>query len=74
MRPSLLPLLASACFGFGFVQPPRVGPAASRPALLRSFGRASLGASGAELGRAGGRSLAPAIAQGGTADGSLKSK
>ena len=51
MRPSLLPLLASACFGFGFVQPPRVGPAASRPALLRSFGRASVRLMGKDLNR-----------------------
>ena len=52
MRPSLLPLLASACFGFsfGFVQPPRVGPAASRPAH-RSFGRASLRLMGKDLNR-----------------------
>ena len=51
MRPSLLPLLASACFGFGFVQPPRVGPAASRPAHLRSFGRASVRLMGKDLNR-----------------------
>ena len=52
MRPSLLPLLASACFGFGFVQPPRVGPAASRPAAhLRSFGRASVRLMGKDLNR-----------------------
>ena len=52
MRPSLLPLLASACLGFsfGFVQPPRVGPAASRPAH-RSFGRASLRLMGKDLNR-----------------------
>ena len=50
MRPALLPLLASACFGFGFVQPPRVGPAASRPAH-RSFGRASLRLMGKDLNR-----------------------
>ena len=50
MRPSLLPLLASAYFGFGFVQPPRVGPAASRPAH-RSFGRASLRLMGKDLNR-----------------------
>ena len=50
MRPSLLPLLASACFGFGFVQPPRVGPAASRPGH-RSFGRASLRLMGKDLNR-----------------------
>ena len=50
MRPSLLPLLASACFGYGFVQPPRVGPAASRPAH-RSFGRASLRLMGKDLNR-----------------------
>ena len=42
MRPSLLPLLASACFGFGFVPPPRVGPAASRPAR-RSLGLRLMG-------------------------------
>ena len=51
MRPSLLPLLASACFGFGFVQPPRVGPAASRLAHLRSFGRASVRLMGKDLNR-----------------------
>ena len=50
MRPSLLPLLASACFGFGFVQPPRVGPAASRLAH-RSFGRASVRLMGKDLNR-----------------------
>ena len=52
MRPSLLPLLASAYFGFGFgfVQPPRVRPAASRPAH-RSFGRASLRLMGKDLNR-----------------------
>ena len=50
MRPSLLPLFASACFGFGFVQPPRVGPAASRPAH-RSFGRAGLRLMGKDLNR-----------------------
>ena len=43
MRPSLLPLLASACFGF--VQPP-----ASRP-VHRSFGRASLRLMGKDLNR-----------------------
>ena len=51
MRPSLLPLLASACFGYGFVQPPRVGPAASRLAHLRSFGRASVRLMGKDLNR-----------------------
>ena len=51
MRPSLLPLLASAYFGFGFVQPPRVGPAASRLAHLRSFGRASVRLMGKDLNR-----------------------